>query len=357
MKELFLAKPFQAARVSSYDTTGRNGDAWPLQPGECKVLADLQGPGVISHIWCTVSSRDPFYLRKLLLRIYWDDEAEPSVECPLGDFFGLGHSRSYTYQCALFSTTCNGEWTEPGEGVAMNCWIPMPFRRRARIEVVNEQDTPVPSFYFYIDYQKHAALPEDALYFHAFWKRENPCRGWQGEGSVWGTPAWEKRHQGPDGVNLTGRDNYVILDAVGRGHFLGVNMSIDHLYKGWWGEGDDMFFIDRMGDNHWPPDLHGTGSEDYLCHAWGMQHAAQLYCGEPWAEKTEGIQHHLEGKVCVYRYHVLDPIPFSKSLRVTIEHGDSNDRSDDFSSVAYWYQDEPHTRFAAMLPAELRLPD
>lgn len=104
-------------------------------------------------------------------------------------------------------------------------------------------------------------------------------------------------------------------------------------------------------------DLQGTGSEDYLCHAWGMQHAAQLYCGEPWAEKTEGIQHHLEGKVCVYRYHVLDPIPFSKSLRVTIEHGDSNDRSDDFSSVAYWYQDEPHTRFAAMLPAELRLPD
>jgi hypothetical protein len=131
-------------------------------------------------------------------------------------------------------------------------------------------------------------------------------------------------------------------------------MCVDHLYKGWWGEGDDMIFIDREGSREWPPDMHGTGSEDYLCHAWGMQKAAHMYSGESWCEMED---HHNWGKVCVYRLHIADPVPFEKNIRVSIEHGHANDRSDDYASVAYWYQDEPHKPFAPIAAMKSRLPD
>ena len=144
-----LTRPlnFKRARVSSYDKSGGNADAWPIAPGETKVLADLTGPGVISHIWFTISSPDHYYLRKLALRIYWDGEANPSVSCPVGDFFGLGHSVSMTYSCALFSTSCNSgrDGGSVGDGVAMNCWAPMPFRNR-RIETQTNRTHPsIPS--------------------------------------------------------------------------------------------------------------------------------------------------------------------------------------------------------------------
>ncbi len=354
-----LTRPldFTRARVSSYDTRGGNGDAWPIAPGETKTLALLEGPGVISHIWFTIASPDKHYLRKLALRIYWDGEENPSVTAPVGDFFGLGHSVSYTYSCALFSTSNNAEGGRVGDGVAMNCWVPMPFRKSARIEITNEQDQPVHAFYFYIDWEKHNALPDDTLYFHAAWRRMD----YAGENAealpeAGGDPAYDAMKSG---FNLTDKYNYLILDAVGRGTYLGMNMSVDNLGTDWWGEGDDMFFIDRGeydGASAWPPDLHGTGSEDYLCHAWGMQHANDLHCGEPWCEIKEGTEHHRRGKVCVYRYHVADPVPFTKSLRVTIEHGHANDRKNDISTVAYWYQDEPHKHFAPLPPANRRLP-
>ncbi|HOX38938.1 MAG TPA: DUF2961 domain-containing protein [Candidatus Brocadiia bacterium] len=344
------AKNFSARRISSYDVSGGNGDAWPIQPGETKVLAEIDGPGVISHIWFTISSPDKHHLRKLILRIYWDGESNPSVDSPVGDFFGLGHSRSYSYQCAFFNTSSHGNG-QVGSGCAMNCWLPMPFRKHARLEIVNEQAEPVRSFYFYIDHQLHKAIDDDALYLHAKWRRDNPCEGWKGKGSVWASPEWHKREAGPEGKNLSDKNNYLILDAEGRGHYVGVNMSIDHLYKGWYGEGDDMFFVD--GES-WPPSLHGTGTEDYFAHAWGMQANAHLYNGQSWAE-LEDFNHW--GKVCVYRYHVMDPVPFTKKLRVSIEHGHANDRSDDYSSCVYWYQTEPHKEFAPMPPVEARLPN
>lgn len=352
-----LTRPldFKRARVSSYDVNGGNADAWPIAPGETKVLADLTGPGVISHIWFTINSPDRLYLRKIALRIYWDGEENPSVSSPVGDFFGLGHSVSFNYSCALFSTSSNSgkDGGAVGDGVAMNCWIPMPFRKSARIEVTNEQDTPVHSFYFYIDYEKHTSLPEDTLYFHAMWRRENPAIVPDGTGD----PAYEAMLRG---ANLTDKYNYLILDAVGRGTYIGMNMSVDNLCGDWWGEGDDMIFIDRGEDYdgaaEWPPELHGTGSEDYLAHAWGMQHTHNLHCGEPWCEIKEGHQHHSKGKVCVYRYHIADPVPFEKTIRVSIEHGHANDRANDISTVAYWYQDEPHKVFAPLPPAALRLP-
>ncbi len=351
-----LTRPlgYRVSRVSSYDVTGGNADAWMgIAPGETRVLADLDGPGVIRHVWTTIASSDPLYLRKILFRIYWDDEPNPSVETPAGDFFGLSHGRAYTYQCAAFSTSAN-ENGRVDIGVAMNCWLPMPFRKKARIEIENQQEKTLEGIYFYIDYSRHDTLPDDVLYLHASWRRENPCDGWTGPGSVWGSEAWKTRHEGPEGKNLGDRGNYLILEAEGRGHYIGMNLGVDHLYKGWWGEGDDMIFIDRDGDRAWPPDLHGTGSEDYLCHAWGMQKVAHLYSGEPWCELED---HHNWGKVAVYRYHLLDPIPFGKNIRVSIEHGHANDRSDDYASVAYWYQDEPHRPFDPMPPMKLRLPD
>ncbi|NLC67963.1 MAG: DUF2961 domain-containing protein [Clostridiaceae bacterium] len=353
---LILPKNFKVKRVSSYDVTGGNVDCWQIKAGETKVIADIDGPGIISHIWFTIASPDKYYLRKILLKVYWDNEENPSICSPVGDFFGLGHAVPYTYQCAVFSTSCNDDG-KPGMGVAMNCWLPMPFLKNARLEIVNEQEEDIRSFYFYIDYQKYNSLPGDVLYLHARWRRENPCDGWTGPGSIVGSPEWELRHQGPEGKNLSDEGNYLILEAEGRGHYIGVNMSIDHLHKGWWGEGDDMIFIDRDGERTWPPDLHGTGSEDYLCHAWGMQKVAHMYSGEPWCEIKEGNEHHYWGKVCVYRYHIVDPIPFEKNIRVSIEHGHANDRSDDYCSVAYWYQNEPHKPFPPILPARLRLPN
>jgi len=350
---LTQAKDFLPARFSSWDTTGGNRDAWRIEPGETKTLADIPGPGVISHIWFTIASPDKLYLRKLLLRMYWDGEKNPSVDTPVGDFFGLGHSRTYSYQSAPFNTSSRS-CGDVGGGVAMNCWFQMPFHKHARVEIVNQQQEPVHAFYFYIDYQKHKALGDDTLYFHAKWRRDNPCRGWTGEGSVWHSQAWHQRMRGPEGKVLDDKGNYLILEAEGRGHYVGVNFSIDHCYKGWWGEGDDMIFVDRDGERGWPPDMHGTGSEDYLAHAWGMQNNAHLYNGQPWAE----LENYNEwGKVCVYRYHILDPVPFRKNIRVSIEHGDANSRSDDYSSVAYWYQTEPHRDFAPMPAVELRLPN
>ena len=343
-------KQFRVKRVSSFDTTGGNRDAWPVSAGATKVLAEIDGPGCISHIWVTVSSPDELYLRKLLLRMYWDGERYPSVETPIGDYFGLGHARTYSYQSALFTTSSRSEG-QLGGGCAMNCWIPMPFAEHARIEVVNEQDQDVGSFYFYIDYQVFDRWEDDLLTFHAQWRRENPCDGWTGKGSVWHSPEWERRMQGSEGKNLDGAGNYLILDAEGTGHYIGVNFSIDHLYKGWYGEGDDMFFIDG---ERWPPSLHGTGTEDYLGHAWGMQRNAHLYNGQAWAESEDFNDW---GKVCVYRYHVVDPIPFTKSIIASIEHGHANNRSDDFCSCAYWYQTEPHKRFGPAPAVHERLPN
>ena len=343
-------KHFRAKRISSYDTTGGNQDYWPIEAGETKGLAELDGPGCISHIWATIGSPDDLYLRKLLLRMYWDGERYPSVEVPIGDFFGLGHARTYSYQCAFFNTSSRMEG-QLGGGCAMNCWIPMPFGKNARLEVVNEQEQEVKAFYFYVDYQLFDGSDDDLMRFHALWRRENPCDGWTGKGSVWHNGEWGNRMQGDEGKNLDGKGNYVILDAEGSGHYIGVNFSIDHLYKGWYGEGDDMFFIDG---EKWPPSLHGTGTEDYLSHAWGMQRNSHLYNGQAWAEMEDFNNW---GKVCVYRYHVVDPVPFEKSILVSIEHGHANNRSDDYSSCTYWYQNEPHKRLAPVPSVEARLPN
>jgi hypothetical protein len=339
-----LAQPqnYRAKRISSYDRTGGNADAHPIKQGETLLLAELKGPGQIAHIWFTISCPDKNYLRRLIFRAYWDGGKTPAVETPVGDFFGIGHGRAGSCQSAFFSTSAAG----PGHGgnMAMNCWIPMPFAKSARLEIVNDCDTEVIHFYYYIDYRELHETPKDLMYFHAQWRRELPTDGWQGKGSVWCTPEWSSRHQTDEDKNLTGKGNYLVLDTEGRGHFVGCNVSIKNLYEGWWGEGDDMFFVDGQS---FPPDLHGTGTEDYFCHAWGMQaQNAHLYHGVSLAED----QGNWKGYWTIYRLHVMDPVPFTRSLVMSIEHGHANDRSDDWSSVAYWYLDRPEHKQYAPLP-------
>jgi hypothetical protein len=309
-----LAQPqsYVSKRVSSFDRTGGNKDSLTIKPGETVPLADLTGPGAIHHIWVTISA-EAFYSRKIVLRMYWDGETVPSVEAPIGDFFGVGHGLDRNVSSLPIANS--------SEGRARNAYWLMPFRKSARVTVTNEGTREVPAFYYYIDYRQQDWMASDAPYFHAQYRQETP-------------PEPGK--------------NYLILEAEGRGHYVGCNLSILQRSMGWWGEGDDMITVD--GESF--PSLHGTGSEDYFSDAWGMRESANLFYGCPLQE--DDFQ--AGSKATVYRFHIPDPIPFKKSIQVTIEHGHLNDRADFDSSTAYWYQAEPHKPFPALPSVEARLP-
>jgi hypothetical protein len=290
---------------------------------------------VLTHIWFTIASPDERHLKQLVLRIYWDAESTPSVETPVGDFFGLGLGDYYLYQSIPLSV---------GADKALNSFFVMPYQKHARITITNEGTAKVDSFYFNIDYRSCSKpLPSDTLYFHAQYRQATPAHGWTNDWSSNGDPKVNDR------PNLSGEDNYVWLDARGQGHFVGVTMSILQNQDGWWGEGDDMFFID--GESR--PSINGTGSEDYFLGAWGFgsySFAYGLY-GAP----VKGSEH-AGSRTSVYRFHLDSPIPFTKSLRATVEHGHANHRSDNFFSVAYWYQAEPHAPFPALPLVNDRIP-
>ncbi len=334
-KKLTAIKPGRTGRVSSWDQSGRNADSWRLEPGESKVLADIKGPGAITHIWMTQAD----HYRKCLLRITWDNAAAPSVLVPLGDFFGLGHGIVNSYQSFLFtaSTSNNNRFNQ---GCALNSYVCMPFSERAVIELVNESDQ-VHNQYFYVDYETHSRPEAGAGYFHAEFRRANPFGGWGHEIPV-NTPEADIANT----ERLAWNNNYVILDTSGRGHYIGCNLSVTNFQGTWWGEGDDMIWVDGY---KWPPDLHGTGSEDYLNQAWGMQPNAFLRNGTSIHEQDTG------GYQTSYVHHLENPIRFEKEIKVTIEHGHGNHLRNEMSSVAYWYAEQP----AAALnvpPVEKRLP-
>jgi hypothetical protein len=312
LSKLAAPQDYVSKRVSSYDRSGGNKDSLTIPAGGTAVLADLQGPGAIHHIWVTIAA-EPFYGRKLVLRMVWDGEAAPSVEAPIGDFFGVGHGLNRNF--ASLPITCSSE------GRGRNCYWYMPYGRSARVTVTNEGKEEVPAFYYYVDYREFPSLPAGTPYFHAQYRQEFPC--------------------------APGR-NYVFLEAEGRGHYVGCNLSVLQRAMGWWGEGDDQIYVD--GESF--PSLHGTGSEDYFSDGWGMRVGQSLFYGCPLQE--EDFQ--AGSKATVYRFHIPDPITFRKSIRVTIEHGHANDRSDFYSSTAYWYQTEPHKAFPALPSAEARLP-
>ncbi len=335
LRGLANARSSRRKRISSYDVNGGNADAKPIPAGETLTLAEIEGAGCIDHIWFTINHDDMFYARKMILRMYWDGEETPSVECPVGDFFGVGHGRTKHY-IAMALNMVSAPRIQPF--AAMNCFFPMPFSNGAKITMTNESDFDTLSMYYYIDYEEVDELGDDVLRFHAWWNRE---RNTNGPG-----PGEEGKL-----INLDGKDNYVIMEAEGRGHYVGCNVSIDNTDGGWPGEGDDMIFIDG---EEWPPSLHGTGTEDYFCAAWGFPSGeyAGPYHGVSYMEDPEGAT----GKTTVYRHHIEDPVTFEKSIRVTIEHRHGNAGQDDWSSVGYWYQTEPHKPFKPILPVDERLP-
>ena len=323
------------ARCSSWDTSGRNHDFWNIAPGKARVLADISGPGAIRHIWMA----NDCHFRECLLRITWDNASRPSVLVPLGDFFCLGHGLVNSFQSLLFmaSTRHNNQFNK---GTALNCYAPMPFAERAVMELVN-QSRHAHRLYFYVDYETWPAMPDQTGYFHAEFRRANPFGGWAHEIRVH-TPEADIANKG----RLAWDNNYVILETKGRGHYIGCNLSVTNFQGTWWGEGDDMIWVDGY---KWPPEIHGTGSEDYLNHAWGMQDSAYLRNGSSLhMDNTGGYQ-------TSYVFHLENPVRFSKEIKVTIEQGHGNHLANEVSSVAYWYAARP-TKVLTPPPVAKRMP-
>ena len=315
---------------------GRKGSPFisPMKAGATHVLLDAQGPGMIRHVWCTLPPGRPDLLRNQILRMFWDGQSHPSVEVPLGDFFGVAHGR----QCELTS-----ELVSMQAGKGFNCWIPMPFRHGAKITLENDTAEDISLIAYQIDFTLDDVIEEDAGYFHAQFRRMNPCPLFQ---------------------------DYTILDGVrGSGVYLGTVLGIRSLFREhWWGEGEVKFYLDDDTDY---PTICGTGAEDYMGSAWGLERVVTPYQGAPLVDRQLQLY-------SLYRFHVKDPIYFRSNLTVTIQQiggGDAGpakehfgadyvaypavgaepdsearyvERSDDWSSVAYWYQSLPTVPFPAL---------
>jgi hypothetical protein len=295
------------------------GQGWKISPsihiegGQTFVLADIEGPGAIQHIWMTPTGHNRFNI----LRFYWDDEKEPSIECPAGDFFAC--SLGYAQVSSL--AVC----VNPGSG--FNCYWPMPFRKHCKITMTNIDEKQM-TLYYQIDYTL-TDVPDDAAYFHAQFRRSNP---------------------------LPYKQDYITLDGVhGQGHYVGTYITWGVNNNDWWGEGEIKFFID--GDKEFPT-ICGTGTEDYFCGSYGFirpgtkeyHEFTTPYTGMPMVAKPDGFTNS-QMRFTLYRWHIMDPIRFEKDLKVTIQAlgwrsgGRYLPLQDDISSVAFWYQTEPHVPF------------
>ena len=319
-----------------------------IKAGESAVLAEAQGaPGTVRRLWMTIPDRGPRMLRGLRLDMYWDGAARPAVSAPLGDFFGVGLGRMARFESALFSNP---------EGRSFNCVVPMPFRKGMRIVMTNESGVDLPELFYDINYTLGDRHPPNMLYFHAHFRRENPTRL---------------------------RQDYEILPTVeGRGRYLGTNVGVitdrGTYSHTWWGEGEIKIYLD--GDRELPT-LVGTGTEDYVGTAWGQGEYANLYQGSPVADERVG-------QWSFYRYHVPDPVYFRRDVRVTMQqigyladHSRGTlvregrrlyrtapdvsemditkdgrfERTDDWSSVAYFYLERPENNLPPLAPAAQRL--
>jgi len=301
------------------------GRGWKVSPcihvpGSTTVtLADIRGPGAIQHIWMTVN---PAAWRKLVLRFFWDDEATPSIEVPIGDFFCNG----WCERCNVASLPVA---VNPAGG--FNCYWEMPFRKHARITLENLSPEEVKGFFYQIDYTL-TDVPADRACLHAQWRRNNP---------------------------LPYKQVHTLLDGVqGQGHYVGTYIAWGVHNSGWWGEGEIKFYLD--GDTDWPT-ICGTGTEDYIGGAWNFEHPKGEYgvfsapfSGLPQAIKPDGL-YKSQQRFGLYRWHVMDPVRFQHDLRVTIQALgwrsalESQPRylplQDDIASTAFWYQTEPHAPF------------
>ena len=287
-----------------------------LQPGTTTTLADVAGPGVVQHVWITVSAEA---YRDAVLRFYWDEEEQPSVEAPLGDFFCNGHGLRYNVNSLPVAVNPSG---------GFNCYWPMPFRKRARITVENQRREPIGGFFYQITYAL-TEVPADSAYFHAQWRRSTTTR------------------QQPE---------HVILEGVrGHGHYVGTFLAWTQFSNGWWGEGEIKFYLDGDAGH---PTICGTGTEDYFGGAWCFdgQTYSTPFLGYPLYRKEPGeVPRH-----GLYRWHVLDPIRFKRDLKVAIQalgwwpNAKFQPLTDDIASLGYWYQAEPHAPFPDLPPIQER---
>jgi hypothetical protein len=336
----------RSRRESSWDRTGGNDDCIRIDPGKTTVLADITGAGCINHIYFTIIDPHAWDYREAVLRMYWDNEETPSVEVPFGDFFCVGHCMVRQFSSMLVAVNPG---VNPLANTGLNCYFPMPFATGARIELANESGRifggGLGRVWYHIDYETYAKPPNaDLGRFHAQWRRENPT-----EPAT--APVNPERGAFP-AVNTTGEHNYVMLEAQGVGQIAGLFLEVDNIHGGWWGEGDDMVFID--GDS-WSPSIHGTGTEEVFGGgACPNTEYAGVYSGFLLIENKDGED--FKGKNAMYRWYAPDPIRFTQSVRMTIEHGHANDLRNDYSSVVYWYQHEPHAAFPELAPATSRRP-
>jgi len=325
----------RAYRSSSADPLrSSNRDMRQIQPGAKLVLADIKGTGTIRHIWMTFPAPEPSWLgangcanhSELVMRMYWDGSDKPAVESPVGDFFAAGFGKR---------AEVNSMPVMVEGGDAYNCFWIMPFHKSARIEIENQSEKPSGSFYYQVDYALEDALPANTPYFCAQYRQEFPVASDQ---------------------------DYLILDAEGQGHYVGTVLSGRARSPMWFGEGDEKFYVD--GDRK--PTIQGTGTEDYALNAWGMGTGCYPYFG---VTILDGEWEMVGWKTTIYRWHILDPIPFRKSLRVEIEdtgwisedelaegvHPGHVERNDDFATVAFWYQIGQPKHYATLPPAKDRI--
>lgn len=313
-----------------------NYDNFRIAPGDTHVVMDVQGPGEIRHMWFTFLGPEPQAWAKdgsanhqeMLLRIYWDGREKPGVEAPLGDFF----ANCFGKRSEVISLPVVVE-----DADSYNCYWRMPFRKSARVEIVNQSAKLISLLYYNIDWVELDDLPADTPYFHAQYRQEYPA--------------------------VSGRD-YVVLDTKGKGHYVGTVLAVRTRSPSWFGEGDEKIYVDQEEG----PSIWGTGTEDYFLSAWGLKETSTPYFGVPYFDQW-GI---VGGHTSAYRWHVEDPIVFNTGLKVTFEHfgwispdenpenrsTSWNERQDDYSSVAFWYQTgEPTFEARAPAAAERRLPD
>ena len=312
-----------------------------VKPGQIITMLDVEGCGCVRHIWMSFPPYHPDLYRGLIIRMYWDGQKTPSVEVPVGDFFGMSHARyrQFTTELTAYQVS-NG----------LNCWIPMPFRKSARITVENDSDRMFSVFFYQVDFTLGDKHPEELGYFHAQFRRQNPC------------PIHE---------------DYVILDGVkGRGRYLGTVLGVRNVCipEQWWGEGEVKMYFDGEED----PTICGTGAEDYVGCAWGLDECCTPRQGCSLCDRELGLY-------SFYRWHTVDTVCFEESIKVTIMQmgygevaaakeklGDEfvsypaagadddmcyYDRSDDYCSVAYWYQTLPTNPFPPLPSREERLRD